>query len=88
LPALLDAVTASACFHTDEPDNQALLDNIVSTVMQRHLIPTAVTTAAPAGAWIPVTLPSPPGSQQSYPLNGVACPWALRDSCHAQAGAT
>jgi hypothetical protein len=36
-PALLDAVTASACFHTDEPDNQALLDNIVSTVMQRHL---------------------------------------------------
>jgi pimeloyl-ACP methyl ester carboxylesterase len=74
LPALLDAVTALSCFHTNEPDNQALLDSIVSTATQRHLIPTASTTGAPAGAWIPVTLPSPPGSQQSYPLDGVACP--------------
>ena len=31
-------------------------------------------TAAVAGTWTPVTLPSPPGSADSYQLNGVACP--------------
>ncbi|MGH3298485.1 MAG: esterase/lipase family protein [Trebonia sp.] len=74
VPALLDAVTASSCFHTNEPDNQALLDTIISVVMQHHLIPTASTAAAPAGVWVPVTLPSPPGPEESYQLNGVACP--------------
>ena len=31
-------------------------------------------TAAVAGTWTPVTLPPPPGSADSYQLNGVACP--------------
>jgi pimeloyl-ACP methyl ester carboxylesterase len=74
LPAFLDAVIALSCFHTNEPDNKILLDSIISTIAQNHLIPTAGTTAASAGAWTPVTLPSPPGSTQSYQLNGVACP--------------
>lgn len=74
LPALLDAVAASSCFHTNEPDNKTLLDNIITTIKQRRLIPTAATTSASAGVWTPVTLPSPPGSTQSYQLNGVACP--------------
>ena len=73
-PALLGAVTASSCLHTNEPDNQALLDDIIGTIKRHQLIPTAATTAAPAGVWTPVTLPSPSGSTQSYQLSGVACP--------------
>jgi pimeloyl-ACP methyl ester carboxylesterase len=45
LPTLLGAVAASSCLHTSEPDNKVLLDSIISTVTQHHLIPTAATTA-------------------------------------------
>jgi pimeloyl-ACP methyl ester carboxylesterase len=41
LATLLGAVTASSCFHTNEPDNKTLIDTIVSTITQRHLIPAA-----------------------------------------------
>ena len=50
LPTLLGAVAASSCFHTNEPDNQALLDNIISTIKQQSLIPTAAPGAAVVSA--------------------------------------
>jgi pimeloyl-ACP methyl ester carboxylesterase len=37
-PVFLGLVATSPCFHTNEPDNQALLDNIINTVKQYHLI--------------------------------------------------
>jgi hypothetical protein len=41
VPSFIDLLAASTCFHTNEPDNQALLDGIVTTIKQQHLIPTA-----------------------------------------------
>ena len=45
LATLLSAVTASSCFHTNEPDNKTLLDTIISTIKQRDLVPTVATSA-------------------------------------------
>ena len=48
LPVFLGLVVASSCFHTNEPDNQTLLDNIISTIKQHHLIaPTQPTQQPP-----------------------------------------
>ena len=66
LPALLSAVTASSCFHTNEPDNQALLDNIVSTIEQHHLIPSTALTQQPPTQQPPTQQPpttAPPSPQ-------------------------
>ena len=38
LPVFLCLIVTSPCFHTNDPDNQALLDNIINTVKQYHLI--------------------------------------------------
>jgi hypothetical protein len=38
LPTLLSAVTASSCFHTNEPDNKTLLDTIISSITQNSLV--------------------------------------------------
>ena len=56
LATLLSAVTASSCFHTNEPDNKTLLDTIISTIKQRSLIPTAATSAG-SKTQATVTLP-------------------------------
>jgi pimeloyl-ACP methyl ester carboxylesterase len=49
LPTLLAAVVASSCFHPSEPDNKVLLDSVISTVAQHHLIPTAAIKNLTAG---------------------------------------
>jgi pimeloyl-ACP methyl ester carboxylesterase len=46
LATLLGAVTASSCFHTNEPDNKTLLDTIISTITEHHLLPTAATSGS------------------------------------------
>jgi hypothetical protein len=47
LATLLGAVTASSCFHTNEPDNKTLLDTVISTITGHHLLPTAATSGSP-----------------------------------------
>ena len=73
LPTLLDAVTASSCFHTNEPDNKTLLDSIISTITQHNLIapvtqqpPTTQPTQQPS----PTTQPTqqPPTQQSPAPF--------------------
>jgi pimeloyl-ACP methyl ester carboxylesterase len=65
LPTLLDAVTASSCFHTNEPDNKTLLDSIISTIMQHHLI-------APPKQRPPAQSPAPFAVTSSSPASGPA----------------
>lgn len=39
--SVIDLLAASTCLHTNEPDNQTLLDGIITTIKQQHLIPTS-----------------------------------------------
>jgi pimeloyl-ACP methyl ester carboxylesterase len=60
LLTLLDAVSASSCFHANEPDNKTLLDSIISTIKQRSLIPdwynTEYTMNCGGAAMPPITI--------------------------------
>jgi len=68
LATLLGAVTASSCFHTNEPDNRTLLDTIISTIKQRSLVPAAVPSAGTKN-------PAPGLVTASIPV--VSCPTSL-----------
>lgn len=47
--SFIDLLAASSCFHTNEPDNQALLASIITTIGQQHLIPTVAPGSLPRG---------------------------------------
>ena len=73
-----DAATGSWVRASPPPGTRVaalVFDNVYGTVGMPYASSAAsAPTAAVAGTWTPVTLPSPPGSADSYQLNGVACP--------------